>query len=250
MYRKIGLGLTLLIILLVTGGCFSLFSTKKEEFPTGNVGSAGRQEKENEKIIGEISGEIELPELSDDVVAIGKPMRIKVDGAEAELPSGTKGKLQIGVNNTSSSYSWNEFASSWKINSAPVQLFVFGGVIVAVGIGLIFFGLSRIGIAAVASGAALIACGVVINSYPWVILIIVGLSLIVGGYFLYTEYRKKKLEGETIDQFYVLERITDVISKLPNDIIEKYIKAPLKEDDNSGLVRKITRKARGLDKEE
>jgi len=233
---------------LLIAGCGWRNSGMK--IPKGNKGSATQQEREKKKTTGSIKGTVTLPEKPE-VDAKGKqrpPITVKADGAEMQLPAGTTGELSLTVNGYESLDTFTEMLSSWKVNSAPVQLFVFGGIIVAVGVGLIIFGMARLGVVCIGAGIALIACGVVINQYPWVFLIVVLLGLCIGAYFLYNQYKKKKITGENGDQQYVLERMVDLVARLPNDLQEQYFKQPLREDDQSSTVRTITRKARGINR--
>jgi hypothetical protein len=234
-----------LVSLIFFSGCGSSIFNK---IPKGNKGNASQQEKESKQTTGSIEGEIDLPSHNDLVnnAKTNPDWVIRADGAEIKVPYGSKGKIKFETNTSEKFDSFTKILSSWKVNSAPVQLFIFGGIIVAVGVGLIIFGMGRLGAVAIGSGIALIACGVVINSYPWVFLIVVLLGLVIGGYFLYNQYKKKKIQGESEDQFYTLERLVDLIARLPNDLQEEYFKQPLREDDASGIIRKITRQARGI----
>jgi len=240
---------TIIILSLLIGGCGR---TDGMKIPKGNKGSATQQEREKKNVTGEIEGEITLPEVPEFGPELDPedipPWRVKVDGTDIEVPYGTKGKLTVKTRGSASLDSFTEMLSSWKVNSAPVQLFVFGGIIVAVGVGLIIFGMARIGVVCIGAGIALIACGVVINQYPWVFLIVVLLGLCAGTYFIYNQYKKKKITGDSGDQFYVLEKLTALIERLPEDLQEEYFKKYLREDDKSSMVRRVTRKARGLSK--
>lgn len=225
-------------------GCFSNNSMK---IPKGNKGEAKQEERSQKEITGEIEGDVHLPEIPADGLQTKKdPWKIKIDGIDVEVPYGSKGNFKVNSSGSSSSDSFTQMLSSWKVNSAPVQLFIFGGIIVAVGVGLIIFGLSKFGIVCLGVGFSLIACGVVINQYPWVFLIVVLLGLVIGGYFLYVQYSKKKLQGEKLNQEYVLEKFVKIIESLSEDT-QSYIKKSLKEDDQSGVIRKVTHKARKID---
>jgi len=237
-----------ILTLLISGCGWKLPDGMK--IPVGNKGSATQSEKEKSKVTGAISGEVTLPSVPflDSEGKAQPDLIIKADGADVKLPAGTTGKLQITTNSSQTLDSFTEILSSWKINSAPVQLFAFGGIMVAVGVGLIIFGMTRIGVVCIGAGFALIACGVVINQYPWVFLIVVLLALCIGVYFIYNQYKKKVVTGESVDRMYVLESIVDLVAKLPDELQEKYFKQPLREDDKSAMVRSITRSARGLGK--
>jgi len=224
---------TLMLMLIPFGGC------KRSE------GEAKTKTKEEQKITGAINGEIELPNppIEDD-----KPITIKADGAVMTLPPGTTGKLEVSTNAVYSLDSISEVITTYKLTSGSSQLILFGGVLVAVGVVLIIFGMVKIGIAAMGAGFSLVACSVLISTYPWVFLIVALIALCVGAYFIYTEYKKKKVTGESKDRMYVLEKMAALVERLPAEFQDKYFKQPLREDDKSAKVRDITREARGLAK--
>jgi len=235
-----------LVLSLTLSGCDTFSWSQKSRIPQGNAGKAAQTDSEKKKVYGDLEGEIELPETSprDKNGKPLPPMTIRIDGVDAELPAGTKGKFKLSASGKTSTTSWTELSSTWKINSAPTQLFVFGGFMVAAGIVLMFFGMWKLGLGVAAGGGALIGCGIMINQYPWVILIVLGVGLLAAGYYIYTEVHKKKLKGENTDTNFVLEELINVLSDVPEDILEKYVKQPLREHDQSSLIRDITRKAR------
>jgi hypothetical protein len=237
--------IVLLLVCLLTG-CNGRWGSPKNRIPQGNQGNASQTDNVKERVIGSIEGEIELP----DVPVLdenGGPLpnqKIRIDGVDAELPVGSKGKFRLSADGRSSLDSFTEMSSSWKLNSAPVQLFVFGGIMVAVGVVLMFFGMWWLGMGISAGGASLIACGIMINQYPWVVLIVIGVGLVAAGYYIYVEHRKKNLLGENKDTNFVLEELVEAISEMPHDMLDEYIKKPLREHDQSDLIRQITRRAR------
>jgi hypothetical protein len=243
MYKKTLIGLLLCCILT---GCSGRWGDGTSRIPQGNSGDATQSDKVKERVVGSIEGEITLPELPA-LDEKGKPLpnqKIRIDGVDAELPVGSKGKFILSASGRSSLDSFTAMSSTWKLNSAPVQLFVFGGIMVAVGGVLMFFGMWRLGLAAIIGGVSLIACGIMINQYPWVVLIVVGIGLIAAVYYVYMEIRKKSLLGESQDVNFVLEELTNVLSDMPEDLLEQYVKQPLREHDQSGLIRQITKTAR------
>jgi hypothetical protein len=214
--------------------------------PRGDKGSSEQSDSEKKKVFGEIEGEFEFPEvpLMDEAGEVRAPYKFRIDGVDGEVPAGTRAKFKMSASGKTTTSSLTAIASTWKLNSAPVQLFVFGGLMVAAGTVLTFFGMWKLGMGVGAGGASLIACGVVINEFPWVILVVIGVGLLAAGYYIYTEVKKKKLSGENKDTNFVLEELVDAVSKLPNEVLEEYIKKPLREHDDSTLIREITRKAR------
>lgn len=243
MYKRI-----ILILLLSSFLCSGCLLTKDNasRIPQGNKGEASQSDTKKEKVIGSIEGEIELPEIPAlDENGIPLPnQKIRIDGVDAELPVGSKGTFKLSASGSSSWDSFTEMSSSWKLNSAPVQLFVFGGFMVAAGVILMVFGMWKLGLGVASGGAALIGCGIMINQYPWVVLIVIGVGLLATGYYVYTEYNKKKVVGEKRDTEFVLEELTHVLSNMPDNLLETYVKQPLRESDNSSLIRRITKQAR------
>ena len=242
MLRKI---LLVCILFVTLTGC-GKWKFPNARVPRGNDGTAEQSDSEKKKVWGEIEGEFEFPEkpLMDAAGEVRPPWKFRIDGVDGEVPAGTKAKFKMSASGKTTSSSWTEIASSWNANSAPAQLFVFGGIMVAVGVALCFFGLWYLGLGVGAGGGALIACGVLINEFPWVILIVIGVGLLAAGYYIYIEVKKKKLLGENKDTGFVLEELVDIISEMPDELREKYIKQPLREHDQSTLVRDITRAAR------
>ncbi len=235
----------ILILFTCIMGC-DKFKFSNQRIPSGNDGKASQQDSTKQKVYGEMEGEFELPvkTLVDKSGIPFPPQKIRIDGVDAELPAGTKGVFKFSASGKNESYSFTDVSSTWKLNSAPVQLFVFGGIMVAGGVVLMFLGLHWLGIAISAGGGSLIACGVLINQFPWVVLIVACVCLIGIGYYLYTAISKKRLLGENKDTNFVLEELVDVVSDLPHEVLEKEIKNPLREHDSSDLIRKITRRAR------
>jgi len=238
---------TLLLICIaftISMGCIK--TNNPGRIPTGNEGNASQTDTIRNRIIGDIEGEIELPEdlLLDTAGKPYPPYRIRIDGVDTEVPVGSKGKFKLSASGKTSTDSFTSMTSTWKLNSAPVQLFVFGGIMVAVGVVLMFFGMWWLGMGVSAGGASLIACGIMINQYPWVVLIVIGVGLVAAAYYIYVENKKKNLLGENKNTNFVLEELTEILSDMPTELLDKYVKQPLREHDKSALIKDVTRKAR------
>ena len=236
--------ISLVFILLVSGSGCSRNPFRR--IPQNTTGTSREEETKKSQITGNISGEITLPaEIMID--RRGRPLpnvKIRVDGVDAEIPAGSTGTLRIDAEGKQETSSIVSIITSWKLNSAPVQLMLFGGIAVAVGVGLLIFGMTKIGIACIGMGMSLIGCSILINNYPWVVLVVIGLALLIGVYFFYNQLSKKRVEGECDKQMCVLTKLCRAIDKMPKDIIDEYIKKPLKIDDDSHIIREITRRAR------
>jgi len=242
MFKKL---VPLFLICFLTVGC-NFPWPENARVPKGQEGSAEQSDSEKKKVWGEIEGEFEFPEvpLMDAAGEVRPPYKFRIDGVDGEVPAGTRAKFKMSASGKTTTSSLTEIASTWKLNSAPVQLFVFGGLMVAAGAVLMFFGMWKLGVGISVGGGALIGCGIVINEFPWVILVVIGVGLVAATYYIYTEVHKKKLSGENKDTNFVLEELVDAVSDLPSEILEEYIKKPLREHDDSTLIREITRKAR------
>lgn len=232
-----------LCLTLSLGGCgiSGLFGSK---VPSGNQGEVAQEETTKSKASGNIRGKVKLP--SETVLdKSGRPLpnqTVKIDGIETSIPAGSQGELEIDGDGNTSSYTLNSLLTKWKINSAPTQLFVFGAVLVAIGIVLCYFGAWNLGLGAVVGGFALIGCGILIDKYPFVILIVIGVALIAAGIYIYHWWKLQKASGAADDRLMVLQKLTSQIDQLSSADKDK-IKAALKEDDLSAKIREVTQDA-------
>ena len=234
--------LVIIVSMFLTGCSMEdLFGNRVQKGDKGSISQELRQKKET---TSEISGTVFIDPQIHPELRSSPPLDITIGEKTLRIPSNAVVKLNVGVKEDVDEDTINKLFTSWKANSAPVQLFIFGSILVAVGVGLFWIGMARIGIASGIMGITLIGCGILINSYPWVVLIVIGLGLVGGVYFIFNQYKKKSIEGENQDTFLTVKKLCELITSLPNDILDEYIKKPLKEDDKSALFRKITREAR------
>lgn len=101
-----------------------------------------------------------------------EPSKVSIGGIDGDGIGGGGSAGQAGGTST-----------EMKIIGVPPKqagLYLFGGLLVAAGIGLLVYGLRTPGICCVGGGFALITCGVLIDSYPWVFLIagLIGAALL------------------------------------------------------------------------
>lgn len=229
--------------LICFGGC-SFKGLFGQKVPKGDVGQVQQEETTKLKATGTIKGKIKLP-TETAVDKTGRPLpnqTVKIDGIETSIPAGSQGELELDGDGNSSTYTINSLLSKWKINSAPTQLFVFGAVLVAIGIVLCYFGAWNLGLAAVVGGFSLIGCGIVIDKYPFVILIVIGVALLAAGVYVYHWWKLQKTTGKAEDRLLVLQKLTAQIDQLSSEDKAK-IKSALKEDDLSSKIREITQEA-------
>lgn len=236
------ISLILALSLTISGcGITGLFGQK---VPSGNQGQVEQEETTKSKVSGNIRGKVKLPEAPI-LDKSGRPLpnqTVKIDGIETSLPAGSQGELELDGDGNASTYTLNTLLTKWKVNSAPVQLFVFGSVLVAIGIVLCYFGAWGLGIAAAAAGLSLIACGILIDKYPFVVLIVVGVALVAAGLYIYQWWRLQNTSNKADDRLLVLQKITQQIENLSAEEKDK-IKKALKEDDLSSKIREITQEA-------
>lgn len=217
--------------------------------PKGNQGQVEQQETNKSKVVGNIKGKIKLPEKPI-LGTNGKPLpnqNVKIDGIEASLPQGSTGELSLSGEGNETTYTLNSLLTKWKINSAPTQLFVFGAVLVAIGVVLCYFGAWTIGLGAVCGGFALIACGILIDKYPFVILIVIGVALVAAAIYVYQWWKLQKTTDDSDNRMLVVQKLTQEIEKLSKEEKDK-IKTALKQDDLSAVIRNVTQEAMSSDK--
>lgn len=233
----------LLCLALSLGGCGfdGLFGKK---VPSGNQGQVEQEETTKSKASGTIRGKVKLP--SEVLVdKSGRPLpnqTVKIDGIETSIPAGSQGELELDGDGNTSTYTLNSLLTKWKVNSAPTQLFVFGAVLVAIGIVLCYFGAWNIGLGAVVGGFALIGCGILIDKYPFVILIVIGVALVAAGLYIYQWWKLQNTTGKAEDRLVVLQKLAAQIDQLSAEEKAK-VKAALKEDDLSAKIREVTQEA-------
>jgi len=234
----------ILALCLVFNGCGipGLFG---KNVPSGNQGQIEQQETNKTKVSGSIKGKVKLPNTPV-LDKSGKPLPnqiIKIDGIETSLPQGSTGELNLDGDGDASSYTLNSLLTKWKLNSATTGLMIFGAIMIAGGCVLIYFGASAFGFAAIIAGFSLIACSVLIEKYPFVILGIVLIGVLVGIYFLYNYIRVNKLSKVKDDTMMVISKIAAEIEKLPSEI-QSQIKNNLQKDDNSAIIKEVVTEAK------
>lgn len=241
----------ILSVLICLTGCFSMdFDSPfgRKELPKGNETTVQTQEQRKTKTRTDISGDISIDPLEMPELNPTPPVTLDIFDQKISIPRNSKVNLKVGTKEDEKSYAFMEIFSEYKKNSGPFQLFIFGGILVAIGIALTYFGLWKIGIGTAIAGFSLIGCGVLINTYPWIILIALLVLLGVGAYFVYLKIQSIKKEKENADQLETLKELTNQIGKLPEEELEK-IKGALKDSDISSTIRKVTRKVMGKTEE-
>lgn len=231
---------TILAMSLLVGGCGidGLFGKK---VPAGNQGSIEQQETNKSKSSGNIKGKIKLPEGQ----SLGPNQIIKIDGIEASIPQGASGEIEIDGDGDVSTYSINSLLTKWKLNSPTTGLMIFGAIMIAGGCVLIYFGATGFGFAAIIAGFSLIACSVLIEKYPFVILGIVLIGVAAGIYFLYNYFKANKLSQVKDNTLMVIAKIAAEIEKLPAEV-QAQIKTNLQKDDNSATIKEVVTEAKNL----
>ena len=229
----------LIILLAVTlPGCGGPFSWMKGA-KTGTV-----EESQKHSLVEKTSAEVlvtrepdadgpELPDLKYDVL-----------GKTVSAPPGSRVMIQVGSKTTERSWSLSEALGNFKATTNVGILIIGGGFAVAVGVVLCFFGGLSLGLAVVAFGIAMIACGVVIEQYPWVFLIVLALGLVAGVLLAYKVYKARQADVESGDKSTALAEIVKAIEALPT-IEQMNLKTKLAMTDVSATVRKVVDKVKG-----
>lgn len=243
--KKLILTIVLCTVLFTGSGCINsiksgLFGTKA---PVGSEGSYEEEKGIKSQTTADISGTIEFEPIPEGSVQ-SKPVEVKAAGKTITVPSHAKGKIEIGVKDKTNTYNFGEIVTSWKKHSGTMVLTVMGGLMLLGAVVLCYFGMWKLGGAVGIAGVLLITCAVLIDSFPWIFLIVAILLLIIAGYIIYAFVKRSHIEDKHDDVFGTVEAIGHAINKLPKEIQEE-VKHELRTHDNSATIREITRKALG-----
>jgi uncharacterized protein (UPF0333 family) len=236
----------LIVLSLSFGGCGinGLFGSR---IPSGNEGSVEQQETNKSKASGTIKGKIKLPDspVLDQSGKVLPNQNVKIDGIEASFPQGTTGEINLDGDGDVSTYTINSILTKWKLSSPTTGLLIFGGVLVVAGIALFYFGAFGFGSVCGLSGFALIACSILLEKYPLVIIGILVIAVLVGIYLVYNYVKSKGLEQSKTDAMTVLSKIAAEIEKLPSEA-QVLIKTNLQKDDDSATIKTVVSEAKSM----
>lgn len=168
----------------------------------------------------------------------------EIMGKTIKAPASAKVGIHVGSNAKESTWSLTEALGNFKATTNVGILIIGGGVATAVGVVLCFFGWLSLGLAVIAFGISMIACGVVIEQYPWVFLIVLGLGLCVGAYLILRIYYARQTATESEDKSTALGEIVKAIEMLP-PIEAMNLKSRLAKSMENATIRKVVDKVKG-----
>jgi hypothetical protein len=224
--------------------CLSLVGCK---WPTDSKGNPAVQEgkvKEEQSVKqwDDVSAEVmveSVPVTTANLV----PAKYNVFGRELEVPAGTKVSLTAKNDYQSKQSDFYQMIGNFNYKSGQGQMVFIGALCVAGGVVLCYFGMWSIGVGLAIFGILLITCGVVIDRYPWVFLVVLVLGLIaVVGFVWYTLKSKTASTTEAV--------LAEVVSKIETlkavnpGLVEQYITDALKKSDLSATIKKVVSKVK------
>lgn len=220
---------------------------------SGCIGNRELVTKEETKEVktstkADIQGIINLPmpEYYDGKNIPRPNMTITINEQTIDVPGGSTGEIKIGIKDDTSVISSLLKVTKIDPKSSRSILFIIGSIISVTGIGLFIYGIRKLGAVVGIMGILFVSLAVAIETYPWAFLVFLGLFVIISIYFIYTEIIKRRNTRWMEEDFYTVKKLSEFIGKLPEYELNK-IKDALKKDDNSAMLRKVTRLARGLE---
>lgn len=154
------------------------------------------------------------------------------------VPARTKVKLLMSDRMNQNQQIWDELLTTTTKKQS--LLIVLGAICFAGGLALAIFGPVKLGLVTSAFGLSLVACGITIEKYPWVFIILFVLTVVAVAYILYELYDKHN-QHKTLTK--VCERI-DTLKAVAPDLAKQHITDPLAKHSDAKTIKQQTRKAR------
>lgn len=158
------------------------------------------------------------------------------------IPSNAKTEVVLESNFKKQQSDWYELIGSFNYKSGMGQLIFIGALCIAGGAVLCYFGMWGIGVGLAIFGFLLIGCGIAIESYPWVFVVVLGLGLLgVVGFVIYTiKYKKATTSAATFES--VLAEVVakiEALKKVNPLQVQQYITDELAKSNISGTIKEV-----------
>ena len=217
----------LIVALLLIAGC----SNMKEG-----------EEKQQTKTVTErrVLGAIDLTYAPSATLGNDPPVVIEIFGEKIKVPKNAKINLTFKTQREKVQKEWYEYIGTFKASKKLVALLITGAFCLAGGAALMFFGSWKIGGAMMTFGLCLIACGVAIDKYPWVFLIVLGLIIVGLGFLIYQLIDK---HWQTVAFGGVVDQI-DVYKQINPAEAQTHILDPLAKHNDVKTIKKHVRRLR------
>lgn len=179
----------------------------------------------------------------------GEPVVMDFFGSKLEVPANTKVTGTAKSNYNSAQTDWSSVISKFDVKTGTGQIVFIGALCLAAAAVLCYLGMWKLGLGVAVAGGVLIACGVLVTQYPWVILLVLGLGTLGVGAFVYYTYRSKSSSNEANDMAKVLKVICDridILKKVDPEGVKNYVTDALAKSHDSKLIETITKKLRSL----
>ena len=234
--KKTSLYLTLFISLTLSGcGNFSVFNSKTDENRNEKVTS-----KENIDVKGTIL--IDPNEQKEpDPLKPTPPMRVIVGGKTIEVPNHSRVELKIDVENEDTSNTVTTIISKFKLDTKHGQLIIWGAVLFAVGLFLMWMRVFKLGIGACLMGRGMIGIAVLVQQYPQVIFAFMAFVVVGIAYFVWQSLQIEQRKEDAK----VLKKVMNAVEVVPE--AKEKVKQVLREDDDSAKIREVTKRIKHED---
>lgn len=236
MHQKTSLFVCVLSMVCLSG-CFS-FSLFKET--TDQTKKETTTSKENIDVKGTIIIDPEQ-QKEPDPLNPEPELQVVIGGKTIKVPNHSRVELKIDVENEDTTDSVTTMISKFRLDSRHGQLIIWGAVLFAVGLLMMWLGLFKLGTGACIMGGGLIGIAIMVDKYPFLILIFMCMVVIAIAYFIYqsVQVKNEKENGS------VLKKVMRAVDLVPE--AKDKVKQKLKEDDNSAKIREVTKR---IDKSE
>lgn len=137
------------------------------------------------------------------------PVSMSLMGENIVVPPNSTVTATFKSDRDNSQSEWFDYIGKFKASKKMASLLIGGSICLAGGTLLCLYGAWNLGIAVAGFGLVLLTCGVVIEKYPWLFIIILILGAAAGCYVIYFMLDKHKQQtalSELIDKIDLLKR--------------------------------------------
>jgi hypothetical protein len=233
------------VLVLLCAGC--KWPTDSKGNPVPQEGSVKQEQtvKQQDDVMAEVLVE-SVP--VDPLTMKVPPTKYTVFGRELEVPTGTKVSINAKNDYSMKQNDFYKMLGNFNYKSGQGQMIFIGAMCVAGGAVLCYFGLWSIGVGLIIFGILLITCGVVIERYPWVFLVVLVLGLIaVAAFVIYTIRHKNATTAISTTESVLAEVCNKIeaLKKINPELVEQYITEELKKSDISAKIKELVTKVKG-----
>jgi len=217
------------IALLLAAGCSNMFMESKTEQTT--------KTQTSRLVAADFDLEYD-PTILDQPYA--PPMDIQIFDEVMRIPPNAKVKASFTSDRSRNQQAWYEYIGTVEMSRQMTGLLAAGALFMALGALLAYYGRWKLGAGVALFGLILITCGVAIDRYPWVFLVVMILVLVGIGYLAY-EFVKSKQQSTTLKK--IVERVESLKLIVPEEV-KRAVTDPLAKDKEAKTIRKQVQNAK------